>query len=216
MTAAMLRAHFPQWPPTLNIIYMQSELWTGALIKWYYGCYEQDTFSCVIINTINMLNYLCYSHECSNGNDVPNHQSPMCKFTAKCVMAANSEVIQHLPWNMDDDLPPCETTACFSLFPRLFLDVLWLRASVIMPRSWLLDGFSTIRPHYSSLGPQLLVSSPLITRSRTHSYTYNLCSGWTDGQSHMHTHTNTNTAAALPSNTPPYRAKWQIAVSECS
>lgn len=53
-----------------------------------------------------------------------NPQSLIFRFTVKSVITANSKVIQRLPWNMDDDLPPCETTACFSLFPRLFLDVL--------------------------------------------------------------------------------------------
>lgn len=164
MTVALLRAHFPLWPPTLNI-YAVSAV-NKSTHQWHYGCYEQAAFSCVNINMINMLNYSCYSHKCSSGNGIlikTNHQSPICGFSArsqKSVITANAKVIQRLLRNMDDDLPPCETTACFSLFPRLFLDVLWLWASVIMPRSWLLDGFSTIRPHYSSLGLSCLSPHP--------------------------------------------------------
>lgn len=126
-----------------------------------------------MINMMNMLKYLCFSHKCSNGNGTlirMNLQSAFCRFTTKSVITANLEVIQHLPWNMDNDLPPCAMLACFSLFPRLFLDVLWLWASVIMPRSWLLDGFSTIRPHYSLLGLSCLSLLPS-QHARTHIYT---------------------------------------------
>lgn len=109
---------------------------------------------------------------------------------------------------MGADLPPCERTEYRSWFPRLFLDVLWLRASVIMPRSWLLDGFSTIRAHYSSLGLSCSSLHPLRTCSHTHLYTQNLCRRWTDGRWHMHTnahrqYTNTNTEAPRSNTTPP-------------
>lgn len=106
---------------------------------------------------------------------------------------------------MGADLPPCERTECRSWFPRLFLDVLWLQASVIMPRSWLLDGFSTIRAHYGSLVLSCSSLHPLRTCSHTHLHTSTLCRGWTDGRWHMHTkahrrYTNTNTEAPPRSN----------------
>lgn len=102
---------------------------------------------------------------------------------------------------MGADLPPCERTECWGWFPRLFLDVLWLRASVIMPRSWLLDGFSTIRAHYSSLGLSCSSLHPHRTCSHTHLYTSSLCRRWTDGRWHIHTnahrqYTNINTEAS--------------------
>lgn len=119
---------------------------------------------------------------------------------------------------MDADLPSCERTACWGWFPRLFLDVLWLRASVIMPRSWLLDGFSTIRAHYSSLG---LSCSSLHPSEHAHTHLYTLC-GWTDGRWHMHTnahiqYTNTNTEAPPPPHprlkmAPPCR----MVLAECA
>ncbi len=166
----------------------------------------------------NMLNYLHYSHKCSNGNGIL-IKSLTSRFTAKSLITANSEEIQRLQWNMDNGLPPCEMIACSSLFPRLFLDVLWLWASVIMPRSWLLDGFSTIRPHYSLLGLSCLSLHP---SQHAHAHT-NPCSTWTDGQSHMHSQTHTHntqkhkySSPCHPRQTQPFHAKWQIAVAECS
>lgn len=100
---------------------------------------------------------------------------------------------------MDADLPSCERTECWGWFPRLFLDVLWLRASVIMPRSWLLDGFSTIRAHYSSLGLSCSSLHPS-EHAHTHLYTPIRCA---DGQmeggtcTHMHTY-NTQTQIQKP------------------
>lgn len=55
MTVAILRAHFPQRPPTLNIYAARA---LDKNTKWQCGCYEQGTFSCVIINMINMLKSL--------------------------------------------------------------------------------------------------------------------------------------------------------------
>lgn len=120
---------------------------------------------------------------------------------------------------MDDNLPPCETAACFSLFPRLFLDVLWLWASVIMPRSWLLDGFSTIRPHYSSLGLSCLSLHPL-QHAHTHIYTHITPApdGQMDGRTRTHKDTRTihKHKYSRPRQRQPDHAKWQIAVAECS
>ena len=164
------------------------------------------------MSMINMLNYLCYCHKLSSGNGIlikNNHQSLICGYITKSVIAAYSEVIQHLQWNMDDDLPPCETTACLSWFPRLYLDVLWLWESFIMPRSWLLDGFSTIRPHYSSLALSCLSPHPhnMLTHTFIHILPLLRMDRWTVAHAHTNTHiqyTNTNTTAtsAPLSNTP--------------
>lgn len=107
---------------------------------------------------------------------------------------------------MDADLPSCERTECWGWFPRLFLDVLWLRASVIMPRSWLLDGFSTIRAHYSSLGLSCSSLHPS-EHAHTHLYTPICCAdGQMEGGTCTQTHTY-NTQTQIQKPPPPPRLK---------
>lgn len=139
-----------------------------------------------------------------------------CTFTAKSVIAANWGVIQCLRGVRGATYHHVRRQpACLRSVPRLFLDVLWLRASVLMPRSRLLDVFSTIRPHYSSLG--LSCSPPPTTQTHTHtqplgpitlthiSMVITFVPGWTDGRSSMQTHAyDTQTLIqAAPPTTPP-------------
>lgn len=59
--------------------------------------------------TLQGINYLCYSHACSNANGILIKPTTTA---ANAIIAANSEVIQHLRRNMDDDMQPC-VLACF-------------------------------------------------------------------------------------------------------
>lgn len=104
------------------------------------------------------------------------HQTKAPKWFCRFSMnSANSEVIIRPVWNMDADLPPCERT---ELVSQAVFRLLWLRASVIMPRSWLLDGFSTIRAHYSSLG---LSCSSLHPSEHAHTHIYTHSTSAADG-----------------------------------
>lgn len=144
MTVAIVSAHFPLRPPALHIYAV-----------WALDSNTHQMAPSLVSLLINTLNYLFKL--CSHQNKLPKW---ICRFALNSAITATSGVIQCVQWNMVPALPPCERTKCYSWFPRLFLDVLWLWASVIMPRSWLLDGFSTIRPHYSSLGLSCLSLHP--------------------------------------------------------
>lgn len=118
---------------------------------------------------------------------------------------------------MEADLPSCERTECWGWFPRLFLDVLWLRASVIMPRSWLLDGFSTIRAHYSSLGLSCSSLHPS-EHAHTHLYTPIRCAdGQMEGGTCTQTHTyNTQTQIQKPPPHPTKDGPAALVLAECA
>lgn len=112
---------------------------------------------------------------------------------------------------MGADLPPCERTGCRGRFPRPILDVLWLRASVIMPRSWLRDGFSTIRAHYSSLGLSCSSLHPHRTRSHTRLHTEPLppTDRWKVAHAHKRTQTiHKHTYRSLPPGLRPAQRAW--------